>query len=86
MATNKIPMVFILVDIKMGWDLVQVFLSGIMEKYSKVIGKMEWKKVTELGNHPRETDIKGNGFKINNMDMACLNIELVHTEDNSKIT
>lgn len=82
---NEILMEYFLVNTKMDLDMVLAFLNGTMERYLKVIGKMEWSVDMEYGNRPKEITMKVNGFIIDNMDKVYLSTELALTKDSSKI-
>lgn len=68
----------ILEDIKTDLDLDKVNLAGIMGRYLKEIGKMDWKMDMEFGDRLMDIITKENGCKIGNMDMGYLNIIQVH--------
>lgn len=63
-------------------ELERVYSDGIMAKSLKEIGKKEWRMVLVSGSLLKVIFIKGNGHKIDKMELVCLSIVLVHTEDN----
>ena len=82
---REILMEYSLESIKMDLDMDLEFLNGIMDRYLKGIGKMEWNVDMEYGNHPKEIIMKENGFKIGNMGKDYLSTEQALTKDNLKI-
>lgn len=86
LAAKEIWMVFTLANLKMEKEMVMEFFVGIMEKFSKVNGRMVWKMDLELGNHPKEIIMKVNGFKTGSMDKDYLGIKQAHIKVNSKIS
>ena len=61
-AVKGTLMVCILGSLKMGWGQAMVYLDGIMGKYLKVNGKMEWRMDLVLGDHQKETFMRDNGL------------------------
>lgn len=51
----------------MARDKDMGYSNGIMDRFFREDGRMEWKMVLESGNLLKETIIKETGFKIDNM-------------------
>ena len=64
----------------MDWGMTLELFNGIMGRYLKGIGKMEWKMDMASGNLHKDTIMRVIGLIIDNRAREFLSIDLVHIE------
>lgn len=85
-VTKGISMAYTLVGIRMDWGQAWAHSAGTIIKYSRAIGKQAPRMAMGCGDRPKETNIRGSGFRTGNTVMAHSNTKRVPTRGNSKIS